>query len=1317
MSNSNYDDDYSYDDAESNRRRRRSEREQYREEKHTRRKRRWPWFLLLLLILVFLLPNIIGWFGLQQKALDYALSDFNGRVSVEDVSLGWIQPIKLTNLSAVDLNGNPIFEAASVTSTKPLYSFLTSSDYGQFDIQSPVAHVQLRPDGSNIEDAIAAYIQPADPNAAPDPNATVKPAKPLPHLTVNVADGKAIVTSSTESRFWQIDQLNVVAETTTDQAPLTVDAQCRVATATPVADQAPALEYGGMSLVSQVDSGAKILSFGAADVRLETENLPLSLAAPVLQRIIGPTNTAGKMNGKIQASYSAAANAVAMDVEQLNLTNFGIVAPDLLGTDQFALRNLSANGKIQASPTVISAQQFNLDSDVGRVKAEGSFNVDQISGLAGGQLLDTPLDVNGEIDLARLIRMLPSTLSLHEDLVVNSGTVAFQAGSRNDAQGRRLVVNVDTANLRAKRGAQDIIWAKPLRMVGTIKESNGQLALENVNWISDFLNVSGDADMKTASFVAKGDLSKLMERVGQFVDLQGANVAGSIDGKFGWQVADGQASLDNGIENLPIQIGGAFVIDNPVIEMPGMPRWQQPQVSVKLSGTGISQTGSPGGSLNGQSQTASRLQLDQAGLQVDIGTERLVATLAQPVADAFTNEVWTANCQMTGTMAGWVGHVQNFVDLGDVKADGKLNLICAANLNPQNLQLSGIQYTIEQLGFDGYGVKIREQQASGTGSVAYDLNSGSILIPETTLTTSSLSARGQELQISFPSNMRVDGNVAFKADVNRVADWFELSPADDSVFWFGGVDGTIQLASNENGIGGRINSTITDLIAATKSSAQPQRNQQGQIIQASSGAQAQWEEVWRESKVGVAGDISMANDFNAVGFQNLTLDSSALKASTTGTLSDLSGSMAADIKGVWVPDWQKINSLMKAYTGDFVQLAGSGEHQFAVRGPIFETNVQPGAAAPWVSPSLQASASFGWDQGELLGLPIGKSDFDVGVSQSIGQVQTQGIPFAGGLVQFAPQLDMRTAEPVLVMDQTRLINNVALQPETARQWLKFVAPLAADATSAQGNFTVDIGSAKVPVLDPMKMEARGAVRLSNVVVGAGPTAEKLLASVKQIRSFLKPEATDRDLNTWLRMDEQTVPILVREGRVFHEDLKFSHKDLVVQTSGSVGMDQTLNMVAKIPIHEDWINGKDYLAGLKGKSISIPVTGTVSKPILDKSSIQNLTQNLARDAANSAINKAVTEKLNPKLNQYRNELNGKVGNELNKLQTKLGEKLGDKLGGGLLDKIPQLQNGTGGAGGQAAGQTNQLPAGQAIQQQLGNKLEEELSKGFGKLFGK
>ena len=1297
---SQYESENPFEDTdESKDRRKRSERELYESDPPRRKRKKWPWALMLILVLVLLLPNLIGWLGLQQRAIDVALADFRGRVSAEQVSLGWFQTVKLTNVSAVDPQGSPLFEVSRVTTSRPLFRFLFSNDYGELNIQSPVAHIQLRPDGSNIEDAIASYLQPTHPH--PQANTAAEPAKPLPQMTINIVDGKADVSSTSEARTWQIDQLNAIAETSKEEAPLIVDAQCRVATSTLGADQQPTDEIGGMALVSHFDAGSRVLNFGAAEMRMETQNLPMSIAAPVLQRFFGPTVTVGNMNGKVQASYSAATNSVAMQFEQLNLRGFGIVAPQLIGQDQFFLQQVTANGMIQASSSLVSAQQFNLQSDVGSLKAEGSFDLNQVTDLATkGQLLETPFEMHGQVDLAALIGMLPSTFQLHQDLVVNSGTITFQAASQNNAEGRRLVVNLDTANLNAKRGQQNIVWAKPLRLFGTIKETRGQLALEDVNCVSDFLNIRGNANMKTAAFIASGDLQKLMEQVGQFVDLQDTKLAGKLDGKFGWQVVEAteaKSNATNGIENLPIQIGGSFVLENPVIEMPGITRWQQPQVSIKFSGSG-------------QSQAGNQLRLDQGGIQVDIGKEQFLATLAQPVADAFTNQIWSTDCQMTGTMAGWIGHIQNFVDLGTIGVGGDLNLVCAASIHPNHIQFSNIVYEVQQLAFDGYGMKIRETKAKGTGVAVYDLTTGDVLLPEVTLNSSSVSARGQQVQISYPSNMRVDGMVGFKANLNQLADWYELSPSQDSVFWFGDWEGTVQLASNENGIGGRVNSTITNLVAATKIDIQPpvaQRNPQGQIIQASN-AQQGWQEVWREAKVGVSGDLSLANDFNAIGFQNLLLDSSGLKANANGALSDLGGQMVADIKGVWLPDWQKINSLLAAYTGDVIKFAGQRQHQFAIAGPIFESATQPtqpGQPIPWVSPSLKASATFGWDQGQILNLPVGKSDLEINLSQSVGFVKTQGIPFAGGLIQFAPQIDLRGESPALTMGQTRVINHVALQPETARQWLKYVAPLAADATSAQGNFTVDVGGASVPLFDPMKMEARGAVRLSNVVIGAGPTAQQLLGTVKQLRAILQPGATDRDLNTWLQMEEQTVPILVRDGRVFHENLRFRHKDLVVQTRGSVGLDQSLDMVAQIPIADDWIAGKDFLASLRGKSISIPIGGTVSKPVLDKRALQNLSQELVRGAAGNALNKAIGDKVMPKVNQFQNDLNGKIGDELNKLQGKLGEK----LGGGLL---PNLQNGSG-----VAPTNRPTPGqpGQAIQDQIGDKLKEEFNKGLGDLF--
>ena len=1209
------------------------------------KRRRWPWLLALLALVVFFLPNLIGWLGLQQTALNFGLSDFKGTVSVDQVSLGWLQPIKLTNVTGVDLNGNKIFEVANVTSSKPLYAFLTSKDYGQFEIQNPVAYVQLRPDGSNFEDALANYMAPSsDPNDEP----TTQAATTLPKMQINMVDGQMVVTSSTDgSKYWQFDEFNAVAETSSEDAPLVIDAQFRLTEAAVDSGQgvsAPsAAQSGGVSLVSHIDSGADVLSFGSADVLMETQNLPLSLAAPMLQRFVGPANTAGLLNGKFQAAYHAGAQTVEVLVDRMNLAGFGIVAPELLGSDQFVLNNISSSGVLRVSPTKITAQQFELKSDVGHANADGTFDINQITQLAsGGQLLDTPFAMDGEIDLAKLIRMLPSTLQLHQDLTVNSGTVTFQASSQNQNGTRRMVVNVDTANLNANRGGQNVVWTKPLRLVGTIQESNGKLALQNVRCESDFLTVVGNADFKTGSFVVQGDLSRLMDSVGQFVDLQGTRLAGVLDGKFGWQVEsyDSQPAASQSLAGtgLPIQIVGRFTIDNPVIEMAGMPRWEQRQMSIQVSGVG--------------SQSEDRLRLDQGGVQVDIGNEKLVAVLSQPVASAFTNEVWNANCEMTGSMAQWLSHIQNFVDLGEIAAAGQLSLTCAASVSSDNVQVSGVQYEVEQLAFNGYGIKLREAKVIGTGSAGYDLASGNIIVPEMTLAASSISARGQQLQITFPGNMRVDGNVAFKADMNRVADWFELSSTDESIFWFGAMEGTVQLSSNENGISGRLNSTVPDLIAATQSDIQGGAGQFGQTIQVAQ-PQKRWQEVWREPTAQIAGGMSLANDFNAVAFQNLTVNSESLKLQASGTITDLASSMVTNMTGTWNPSWQKINSLLYAFTGEALKFSGQGQQQFVVRGPIFETATQLGQPTPWVSPRLQAETSVGWEQGEVLGMPVGRSQMNIALDQGVAVVQTNGIPFAGGMVQLAPRIDMRGQQPVLTMDRTRLIDNVVLQPETAREWLKYVAPLAADATSAQGNFTVDVEGARIPLFEPMKMEVKAAVKLNNVVIGAGPAAEQLLGTVKQLRALLKPDSTDRDMNTWLQLSEQTVPVIVRDGKVFHERLKFSHKDLTVQTRGSVGFDQSLDMVADIPIADDWIAGKSYLAGLQGQSISIPVGGTVSKPVLDRRAVQQLSQNLVKQAAGNVINKAIGEKFTPKVNEFQDRLNSKFSDELNGLTDKLG----------------------------------------------------------------
>jgi hypothetical protein len=271
--------------------------------------------------------------------------------------------------------------------------------------------------------------------------------------------------------------------------------------------------------------------------------------------------------------------------------------------------------------------------------------------------------------------------------------------------------------------------------------------------------------------------------------------------------------------------------------------------------------------------------------------------------------------------------------------------------------------------------------------------------------------------------------------------------------------------------------------------------------------------------------------------------------------------------------------------------------------------------------------------------------------------------------------------------------------------LKFVAPWLADTTNAQGIFSADVQGVSMPISDPMNVSARGSLEMQDVTIAAGPMAEKLLGTVAQIQSILKPDSRDREMKTWLKIEQQTIPVAVENRRVYHEGIKFSHDELIIRTSGSVGFDQSVSMVAKIPIAEEWIADNRYLSGLSGQSLSIPISGTVNRPVIDQNEVRKLSTDLVRNAAQGAIGNAITDKVNPKLNQYRNDLNSKVTGEVNKLQNRFQ----DKLGGFLQDKL----GAPAAAGGQSAAPV-QTPSSSG--QQIEDRLNGELKKGLNKLFG-
>ncbi|MGY8748951.1 MAG: hypothetical protein ACKVHR_12975 [Pirellulales bacterium] len=1237
------------------------------------RKRRWKWLLLLLIAVILIFPNLLGWIGLQQTAIDFVLKDFKGKISVEQAAFGWLQPIELHQVTAIDEEGDPLFEMAEITSSKPLYSFLFSDDLGMFEVREPTVHFKLRPDGSNLEDALSQYLAISKKTTPTQPGDSVKIAttSSTSKLFLNVIDGRAIISTTYSDEAWQVDDFNAIAQLNCDTAPLVIDAQCQV---TPVELDALSnpkmLAPGALVFSSQVDAGQKDLTFDSIDFMLETRTLPLSIVSPVLERIFGPTATAGTLSGIIEATYISTQQSLNIAVQQIDIREFGLASPNLLGTDQLFANSITAHGGLLLSPSTVAGQQFKIQSDLGTIRANGTLSVQQLNQLTQtGHLPSEPFELDGTIDLAKTIQMLPSTLQLHDDLVVNSGKLTFQAGSRFENEIKRMVVNMDAANLNASRGVQAFTWAKPLRLVGTIEESKNGLAINNILCTTDFLTIRGNADTKAGAFTASGDLKNLTQRLEQFIDLQGWKFAGSVGGKFGWQFDETPIQTANDTKPNSIFINGEFNITQPSISGPDVPPWQQDTLDITASAA-----------LHPHSRTA--IGLDRTNIELRSGKEKLIIELAEPSKNLFLQEVWKANCQITGPVASWLAELNAFVDLRDIQAAGELGMTCNATLDSEEIQLNNIDYYIDDLFFDGFGLKLNEPRTVGIGRLAYQLATGNIAIDTATISNNTLIAESKDLRISFPGYLHIEGSVGFRGDLNRISNCLELSPTNDSIFWYGGLEGTAQLGSNESGIGCRINSTISDLslhrqVEFAINQAQAPLN--GQALQAGQ-VQRKWQEVWRDSKLDLSGDVSLAADFEALGFQNVKLESASLYATLDGSVRDLGNTMLTDLAGTWRPGWEKINQVLQSSFGDLFELSGNNLDQYVVQGPIFETaNTTPGQSNQ-LSSDLQATANLNWDTGKLLGIPIGASKLNFLLQQKIADLRTEGIPFAGGSIQLNPKIDMRGAEPIIRMTPTRVIDNVALDSETAHQWLSYVAPMMADSTSAEGNFTVDIGSAAIPAFAPLEMELSGTIHLSDLQVGASPMTRQLIGTIKQLRNLLKPNSANASANQWIQMSRQSVPFVVKDERIYHETMTIQHKDLVFQTKGSVGFDQTLDMIAEIQIADDWIEGKPLLAGLRGRSISIPVRGTVAKPLLDKNVIKRFSQNL--------VNKATSGLLNETLQRERDKLFGKIGEEL----------------GIPANNQPGINNGT-------------TPATNFDPNQLEEKIQGELIKGIGNLFGK
>ena len=1154
-------------------------------------RRRWLWggigAPVLLVAGLWFAPALVAHTALRQKVVSSALADFQGQVSLGAASLGWLSPLAAYDVTAVDSEGRPLAEVKSLQTEKSLLALLSDrSRPGAIRLEQPNLHLELRDRGSNWEDALAAYLSASAQGGA------------VRAVRVDIVGGSLQVRDAGGNPLWQVRDVNATAEyATATEWPVLVRLSGEIE-ASPERRGTVAAEFTWRA------TPAAPAGLGDGQVKVRLENAPLDTLASAARRWLGDLQANGAATG--EGLYQWADNGARhnLRIDRLTGRDVALTAPQWLGPDVLGSSVLEARGQIENDGPQWRVRDLSVKTDFADLRAQGVMRADQLARVGSWNTLLDELSqadtrLQGQIDVARLAAVLPSTLRIRAGTEIKSGQLDVSLASRSPDQ-PGVVARFELANLAA--GGR-LLADRPIVIGAKLQRTADGPVIDELVCQSDFLNVTAHGTLVQGEAVVHGDLTKLAEQLGQVVELNGLRLSGRLDGDMRWQRRGDEIVTANGEVTLA---------EFELAAKDALP-WREQQLVVTLAATARA--------------AQDRLtRIESASVTLESGQDRLTAELLRPVDRSQGGAAWPIRMRAVGDLATWVPRGKPFFSAGNWRLAGGIDLNATANLGTDKIEADSVKCDLTNLRAAGNGVTIDEPLVQVAAQASWDRATGTLTASSATLASTTVAFRAEQIVLqSQAGRPALSGAVSYRADVARLARWTADPRRPASGRWTGALTGQVD-ATHTSGVT-RLDwsAEVKDLAYSAQAAVRPTAATPLSLPAATSDA-------WREPLIKLTGLQQYDQQRDVLEIERLTVASTTLGLSANGRVSEASQRRVADIQGQVEYDLKRVTEGLRAYFGSQLELAGTERGQFRLSGPLAgaarttasdPTGVRalPAGAsvaprtAPLVAPELTANAEAGWSAGKLFGLTVGAGRLQSSLDHGLWKSLPLEIPVGDGRVKLAPQVDLNAPSATLVMPPGPVAENVALSPELCRGWLKFVAPLLADATAAQGRFSLSLDSLAVPLADTNKSDIHGTLIIHTAQVGPGPLAQEFLSVAGQIRSLIGGKTGGGALDrTWLIVPEQNLHFDVQDGRVLHRDFTMQAGDVVIRTTGSVGLDQSLALTAEVPIRDEWVAQRSVLGALKGTTLKIPIGGVIAKPQLDKRALADLNRQVLRNAA-------------------------------------------------------------------------------------------------------
>ena len=1137
-------------------------------------------FMLVAFVAVVILPTVATSRAVLLPLIDTYAGIAPLKVDFARISAGWFAPVGVEGLQVVDGQGNSVVKVGTITTEKGLLSWMVSSqNLGTIRISHVEVDVAVAEGTTSLEQALQPLLeaQPSDPEAKNRTTGTIELTGARISLhDAHHADTWLVDVPSFKTELPGADQ--VVGPT---QLSATISDAAGTVSGTIAAD------------VSESSAG-EVRSF---NVRAAIDHVPLAFWHILHERL--PELPIEQLGGSVTARIASSLiddQRWTFHAEQLSADRLVITAPTLLGIKPARLESIQMKGQAALAGGVMVVEGAQLSADVGGMTAHGKFPWPITAPtLTSPWLPGAQLDAEGSIDLAKLVKVAESLVPMRQDIKLVSGSATFRAAQQLNAAGQpSSLLNIQLGDLVALASGQQLTWDQPLQLeVSAQPQSDGQVAFRG-NCSAEFCQATASGSPTNGSFKGEVNLDRLQQRLSEWVELPLSTMTGTANVSLGWsQTQPGLIAAEGQLQTTPViiaMIGGGELRE---------PAWK---------GTFSAQ-----GRLDGSQFTS----IQRAQVELVAQSERLTIDLLEPLQllAAQTPAAFTVSSE--GSLDLWQqrGVMLKLIDPSITMA-GQYTLGASGRIDTSHLELLQANWRSQPFEVGMSGSRLVEPEMVGNFEGRIDTSDLTRLAIEKLV----VQAHSFSLTAADTASPKGDGGRngtgAFIADLSQLmrnVHSTSPSPAGGPLVLPPGVGVPPQAPESQLSLTGQVNGNVRWQVNSKAASIDlDAKADQIDVIQQVAGSQPT--RLWSEAQVTAALKGAWDAASGDIQVESMQLQAPWMHYAGTMQVTTEREQQIIKAKGQCLYDAASVATKLQPYIGNNVQMSGRKtvpvEVTLTTGGPATATSTLAG---------LQAMTRIGWEQARVVGIEVGAAD--VPVSVTAGQLATQAeIPVSGGTLRWDVQSDLTSPQTVLIQKPMTVLENVAITPQMCQSWLKYVAPLLAEATRVDGRLSLELGEARFNIANPRDQIVDGRLVIHSATVGPGPLSNQVITLVQQINAIRKKELASAvsTQNVWLQMPQQAIAFRMENGRVIHRDLKFHIGDVNLVSSGAVDIDGRMDLNAQMPIPDDWIEKSPLLSGFRGQSLQFPIRGTLTSPQVDAQFLKDFSRQAVTQAAEGLL---------------------------------------------------------------------------------------------------